>query len=45
MGKTEESESILETVRVETPIDDATLQAMAICYRELHQSKETKTSV
>ncbi|KAF4526862.1 hypothetical protein B566_EDAN013916 [Ephemera danica] len=38
MGKNEECETILETVRTETPVDDATLQAMAICYRELHQT-------
>ena len=39
LGKSEEAETILNEVKEEEPFDDATLQAMAICYRETHRRK------
>lgn len=38
LGRQEESLTILKEVHDEAPTDDATLQAMTICYRELHMS-------
>ena len=38
LGRQEESLAILKEVHDEAPTDDATLQAMTICYRELHMS-------
>lgn len=38
LGKSDECESILESVRTEVPVDEPTLQAMTIAYREMHQS-------
>lgn len=38
MGRHEESLHILNQVHNESPTDDSTLQAMTICYRELHKS-------
>lgn len=37
MGRHEESLSILNEVHKDSPTDDSTLQAMTICYRELHK--------
>lgn len=37
MGKSQDCESILEHVKQESPADDYTLQAMTICYREIHK--------
>ncbi|XP_049839174.1 N-alpha-acetyltransferase 25, NatB auxiliary subunit isoform X1 [Schistocerca gregaria] len=37
MGKKEECIELLEAVRAEVPCDDSTLQAMTICYREIHR--------
>ena len=38
LGRHEDSLHILHDVHTEAPIDDSTLQAMTICYRELHKS-------
>lgn len=35
---------IMEKVRAEVPCDDSTLQAMSICYREIHQREFRSTS-
>ncbi|XP_067015410.2 N-alpha-acetyltransferase 25, NatB auxiliary subunit [Anabrus simplex] len=37
LGKEDECEQLLDAVRAEVPADDSTLQAMTICYRELHK--------
>ncbi|GLH12835.1 Phagocyte signaling-impaired protein [Gryllus bimaculatus] len=37
LGKEEECDHLLEAVRAEVPADDSTLQAMTICYREVHR--------
>ncbi|KAE8748112.1 hypothetical protein FOCC_FOCC005115 [Frankliniella occidentalis] len=37
LGKEDECHELLEAVRKEVPIDDQTLQAMQICYRETQQ--------
>ncbi|XP_023226878.1 N-alpha-acetyltransferase 25, NatB auxiliary subunit-like [Centruroides sculpturatus] len=37
LGRQEESLATLSEVHQEGPMDDATLQAMTICYRELHK--------
>ncbi|KAJ8681185.1 hypothetical protein QAD02_016972 [Eretmocerus hayati] len=37
LGKDDECSTIIEKVRSETPCEDSTLQAMSICYREIHQ--------
>ena len=42
MGRHEESSSLLEEVHSQHPTDDASLQAMAICYREM-QKREAAT--
>jgi N-terminal acetyltransferase B complex non-catalytic subunit len=39
LGKSEEAQTILKEVQMEEPCEDATLQAMAICYRETHRRK------
>ena len=42
IGRSEEAQGILKEVLKEEPSEDATLQAMAICYRETHQRKLLK---
>lgn len=37
MGKENECQAIMDKVRSEVPCEDSTLQAMSICYREIHQ--------
>ncbi|XP_059486390.1 N-alpha-acetyltransferase 25, NatB auxiliary subunit [Neocloeon triangulifer] len=37
VGKTDVCDSILESVRSEVPVDEPTLQAMTIAYREMHE--------
>ncbi|ESO95376.1 hypothetical protein LOTGIDRAFT_215027 [Lottia gigantea] len=37
LGRQEESSVILQEVHSQHPTDDATLQAMSICYREVHK--------
>ncbi|XP_012253045.2 N-alpha-acetyltransferase 25, NatB auxiliary subunit [Athalia rosae] len=37
LGKEDDCQMIMEKVRAEIPCDDSTLQAMSICYREIHQ--------
>ncbi|KAL1139497.1 hypothetical protein AAG570_006481 [Ranatra chinensis] len=37
MGKESDCVELLEAVRKEEPVDDATLQAMTVCYREIHK--------
>lgn len=37
LGKENECQVIMDKVRMEIPCDDSTLQAMSICYREIHQ--------
>lgn len=37
MGKESEAANILDALTAERPTDDATLQAMTLCYRELQQ--------
>ena len=37
LGRQSESQTILNEVHHQCPTDDATLQAMTICYRELHK--------
>ncbi|XP_065205468.1 N-alpha-acetyltransferase 25, NatB auxiliary subunit [Planococcus citri] len=37
LGKCKDCEEILESVKKEVPCDDCTLQAMTICYREIHK--------
>ncbi|OXU18145.1 hypothetical protein TSAR_006441 [Trichomalopsis sarcophagae] len=37
LGKEDECQSIIDKVRAEVPCEDYTLQAMSICYREIHQ--------
>ncbi|KAG5344691.1 NAA25 acetyltransferase, partial [Acromyrmex charruanus] len=37
MGKENECQVIMDKVRSEVPCEDSTLQAMSICYREIHQ--------
>jgi N-terminal acetyltransferase B complex non-catalytic subunit len=39
LGKSEDAQTILQEVQLEEPCEDATLQAMAICYRETHRRK------
>ena len=39
LGRSEEAQNTLKEVLSEEPYDDATLQAMAICYRETHRRK------
>jgi len=39
MGKENECQVIMDKVRSEVPCEDSTLQAMSICYREIHQRK------
>lgn len=39
LGRVEEAQVILKEVQKEEPYEDATLQAMAICFRETHQRK------
>ncbi|XP_046462363.1 N-alpha-acetyltransferase 25, NatB auxiliary subunit-like [Daphnia pulex] len=41
LGKSEEAQTILQEVQLEEPCEDATLQAMAICYRETHRPELT----
>lgn len=40
LGKSEDAHIILKEVQIEEPCEDATLQAMAICYRETHRRKQ-----
>lgn len=40
LGKSEEAQIILKDVQLEEPCEDATLQAMAICYRETHRRND-----
>lgn len=40
LGKSEEAQILLKGVQLEEPCEDATLQAMAICFRETHRRKE-----
>lgn len=37
LGKENECQIIMDKVRSEIPCEDSTLQAMSICYREIHQ--------
>jgi N-terminal acetyltransferase B complex non-catalytic subunit len=37
LGKEDECQTIIDKVRSEVPCEDSTLQAMSICYREIHQ--------
>ncbi len=37
MGRGKDCEDILDNVKKEAPTDDCTLQAMTICYREVHK--------
>ncbi|XP_015908047.1 N-alpha-acetyltransferase 25, NatB auxiliary subunit [Parasteatoda tepidariorum] len=37
LGRNEESFNVVQEVHAEDPTDDPTLQAMTICYRELHK--------
>ncbi|XP_029676321.1 N-alpha-acetyltransferase 25, NatB auxiliary subunit [Formica exsecta] len=37
LGKEDECQIIMDKVRSEVPCEDSTLQAMTICYREIHQ--------
>ncbi|XP_046415416.1 N-alpha-acetyltransferase 25, NatB auxiliary subunit [Neodiprion fabricii] len=37
LGKEDNCQMIMEEVRAEVPCDDSTLQAMSICYREIHK--------
>lgn len=37
LGRQDEALASLHEVHVEDPTDDPTLQAMTICYRELHK--------
>ncbi|XP_075236875.1 phagocyte signaling impaired [Lycorma delicatula] len=37
LGKEKECEELISAVHAEVPYNDATLQAMTICYRELHK--------
>lgn len=39
LGKEDECHELLEAVSKEVPVDDQTLQAMQICYRETQQRK------
>ena len=39
LGRPDEAQVILKEVQKEEPYEDATLQAMAICFRETHQRK------
>lgn len=39
LGRQDESMVVLQEVHTEHPADDATLQAMTICYWELHKRK------
>lgn len=39
MGRESECTNILDALVAENPADDATLQAMTLCYRELQQRK------
>lgn len=39
LGKEDECRMIIDKVRTEVPCEDSTLQAMSICYREIHQRK------
>lgn len=39
MGKEAECVAILDALTAEKPCDDATLQAMTLCYREMHKCK------
>lgn len=43
MGRHDDSAVLLEEVHSQHPTDEATLQAMAICYREMHKCKATRT--
>ncbi|XP_071448582.1 N-alpha-acetyltransferase 25, NatB auxiliary subunit [Hetaerina americana] len=40
LGKDDECEQILESVRQEVPCEDSTLQAMTLCYREIHKPEK-----
>ncbi|XP_046385897.1 N-alpha-acetyltransferase 25, NatB auxiliary subunit [Ischnura elegans] len=40
LGKEDECEQILESVRQEVPCEDSTLQAMTLCYREIHKPEK-----
>lgn len=42
LGRHGDSSVILQEVHAQHPTDDATLQAMAICYREIHKRKMIK---
>ncbi|CAD6234182.1 GSCOCG00007626001-RA-CDS [Cotesia congregata] len=37
LGKEDKCQDIMDKVRSEVPCDDSTLQAMSICYKEIHQ--------
>ncbi|XP_063231904.1 LOW QUALITY PROTEIN: N-alpha-acetyltransferase 25, NatB auxiliary subunit [Bacillus rossius redtenbacheri] len=37
LGKEDECAALLESVRAESPVNEATLQAMTICYKEMHK--------
>ena len=39
LGRMEECAIQIKEVHEECPIDEATLQAMSICYREMHRCK------
>ena len=40
LGRHDDSSVMLQEVHSQHPTDEATLQAMAICYREIHKCKK-----
>ncbi|XP_011304536.1 N-alpha-acetyltransferase 25, NatB auxiliary subunit [Fopius arisanus] len=42
LGKEDECQNIMEQVRFEVPCEDSTLQAMSICYKEIHQPEKIR---
>lgn len=42
MGRESECISLLDALVIDNPADDATLQALTLCYRELQQRKFIK---
>ena len=41
LGRAEEAQPVLQEVHSQSPCEDATLQAMSICYRETHRPELT----
>ncbi|KAF7996942.1 hypothetical protein HCN44_002588 [Aphidius gifuensis] len=42
LGKEDDCQLIMDKVRSEIPCEDATLQAMSICYKEIHQPEKIR---